>query len=102
MRVAAGWFALVLTSVSSSAAQQLPRDACAADTGKAAESIRLYLSPIRIDSGYRLTPYSYSGATHVEQNLIDFSTRADSTRVVAMVGVATRKLNTWNAVQFAS
>jgi hypothetical protein len=102
MRIVVGCFTLALGLAPLGGAQQpLPKE-CGADTGKGAESVRLYLSPIRIDSGYRLTPYSYSGATHVEQNIIDFTTRADSARALPIIGVASRKLNTWNSVQFVS
>lgn len=103
MRIVFGCFTLVVGLASIAAAQQpLPPKECSADTGKSAESVRLYLSPIRIDSGYRLTPYSYSGATHVEQNIIDFSPRAHSARVVPLLGVASRSIDTWNSVQFVS
>ncbi len=64
----------------------------------AGEPIRLYLSPIRVDSGYRLTPNGYGGATHVEQNI----ERRDSTRVASVIGVPTRKIDTWNGVQYVS
>jgi hypothetical protein len=62
------------------------------------QPIRLYLSPIRVDSGYRLTPNGYSGATHVEQN----EERRDSARVASVIGLATRKIDMWNGVQFVS
>jgi hypothetical protein len=62
------------------------------------QAIRLFLSPIRVDSGYRLTPNGYSGGTHVEQN----EEHRDSARVASVIGVATRKIDTWNGVQFVS
>ncbi len=82
-------------------AQRPIRAQCPADSTSGTESVRLYLSPIRVDSGYRLTPYSYSGATHVEQN-IDFAEHADSAPSAQVVGVATRTIDTRNAVQFVS
>ena len=63
--------------------------------------LRLYFSPIRVDSGYRLTPYSYSGTTHVEQT-VNFAERPDSVHVTPVVGVAARSIDTWNGIQFVS
>jgi uncharacterized protein len=99
------WFASLLvvavetTSVSFAFAQR-PHER-SVDSATAGEPIRLYLSPIRIDSGYRLTPYGYSGATHVGQT-VDFSERRDSSRRASVIGVPTRAMDTWNAVQFVS
>jgi hypothetical protein len=76
------------------------RKASSADTATA-QLLRLYLSPIRVDSGYRLTPNGYSGGTHVEQN-VDFASRPDSAHVASVVGIATRSIDTWNGVQFIS
>ncbi|MFL5483600.1 MAG: CocE/NonD family hydrolase C-terminal non-catalytic domain-containing protein [Gemmatimonadaceae bacterium] len=80
------------------AQQPSQRKESIADTGIAGQSIRLYLSPIRVDSGYRLTPNGYSGATHVEQN----EERQDSARVASVIGTPTRKIDTRNGVQFVS
>ena len=102
MRIPIGCVALLATLAAlASAQQQAPHKECSADTGRGAESIRLYLSPIRIDSGYRLTPNGYSGATHVGQT-VDFAEHAESLRVVSIVGMPTRRIDTWNAVQFVS
>jgi hypothetical protein len=73
-----------------------------ADTTTGQRPLRLYLSPIRVDSGFRLTPNSYSGTTHVEQN-VAFGPRPDSgVRLAPVVGVPVRAIDTWNAVQFVS
>jgi len=90
----AGWAVLA-------SAQQPPATRCGADSASGTQSIRLYLSPIRVDSGYRLTPYSYSGATHVEQN-IEFTGDSDSAPPAPVLGVPTRRIDTRNAVQFVS
>jgi len=65
------------------------------------EPLRLYLSPIRVDGGYRLTPNAYSGATHVQQ-IVDFRDLRDSAHVAPVAGVVTRAIDTWNGVQFVS
>ena len=101
MRITIGCFALLATCAPVASAQQpAPRNQCSVDSTNS-EPIRLYLSPIRIDSGYRLTPNGYSGATHVGQT-VDFTEHADSVRVVSILGVPTRRIDTWNAVQFVS
>ena len=82
-------------------AQQPTRISTGADNSHTKQSLRLYLSPIRVDSGYRLTPNGYSGATHVQQT-VDFSDRRDSARVAPVVGATTRAIETWNGVQFVS
>ncbi|HJQ10860.1 MAG TPA: hypothetical protein VJ840_07490 [Gemmatimonadaceae bacterium] len=64
-------------------------------------NVRFYFSPIRVDSGYRLTPNSYSGTTHVEQT-VNFSDRADPTRVALTAGAGSRSIDTWNAIEFVS
>ena len=94
----ASWLACVPFAV----AQQrvLPKNSIVADTATADYKLRLYLSPIRVDSGYRLTPYSYSGATHVEQT-VDFAERTDSAHE-PVVGVLARTIDTRNAVWFVS
>lgn len=95
----ASWLACVPFT---SAQQPASRKNAIADTATAARALRLYLSPIRVDSGYRLTPNSYSGATHVEQNIV-FGSRPDSGVYVApVVGVPSRAIDTWNGVQFVS
>src|SRR4051812_43132589 len=102
MRIPIGCFAvLVIWASRASAQQRTPPKECNVDTA-AGQPIRLYLSPIRIDSVYRLTPFGYSGGTHVEQNILDFTERGDSARVVPAVGTGTRRIDTWNAVQFVS
>jgi uncharacterized protein len=83
------------------AQQFVPRIEAIADTAIGAESVRLYLSPIRVDSAYRLSPNGYSGGTHVEQTL-DFADGGDSVSVVSVVGVPTRTIDTRNEVQFVS
>jgi len=65
------------------------------------QRLRFYLSPIRVDSGYRLTQSGYSGGTHVEQN-VDFADRSDSNRVAPGGGVVARAIDTWNGIQFVS
>lgn len=65
------------------------------------QRLRFYLSPIRVDSAYRLTTNGYSGATHVEQT-VDFADRSDSARVAPGGGVVARAIDTWNGVQFVS
>ena len=80
---------------------QQPTRISVGDTSHARQSLRLYLSPIRVDSGYRLTPNGYSGATHVQQT-VDFADRRDTARVAPVVGVLTRAIDTWNGVQFVS
>ncbi len=65
------------------------------------QRLRFYLSPIRVDSGYRLTPNGYSGGTHVEQN-VDLADRSDSNRVAPGGGVISRAIDTWNGIQFVS
>jgi uncharacterized protein len=73
-----------------------------AETATAGRPLRLYLSPIRVDSGFRLTPNSYSGTTHVEQNVV-FGTRPDTgVHIAPIVGAPARAIDTWNAVQFVS
>ena len=91
----AGWLAYVPIA---SAQQPTVRTAVSADT---AVVLRWYLSPIRVDSGYRLTPNGYSGATHVQQ-IADFAERTDATHAAPVVGVPVRTIDTWNAVQFVS
>ena len=81
-----------------SAQQASLRRASGADT---AVALRWYLSPIRVDSGYRLTPNSYSGGTHVQQ-IAEFATRTDTARAASVVGVPVRAIDTWNGVQFVS
>src|SRR2546423_8609307 len=71
------------------------------DTAIADRALRLYLSPIRVDSGYRLTPNGYSGATNVQQ-IVDFADRRDSARVSQTIGTVSRTIDTWNGVQFVS
>ncbi len=80
--------------------QPVPRIEAVADTAIAVDSIRLYLSPIRVDSAYRLTPNGYSGGTHIEQTL-DFSDNGDSASV-PVVGEPTRTIGSRNEVQFVS
>ena len=65
------------------------------------QRLRLYQSPIRVDSGYRLTTTGYSGATHVEQ-IVDFADRSDSARVAPGGGVVSHAIDIWNGVQFVS
>ena len=65
------------------------------------QRLRFYLSPIRVDSGYRLTPNGYSGGTHVEQT-VEFADRSDSNRVAPGGGVVARAIDTWNGIQFVS
>ena len=65
------------------------------------QRLRFYLSPIRVDSGYRLTPNGYSGGTHVEQT-VDFADRSDVNRVAPGGGVVARAIDTWNGIQFVS
>ena len=65
------------------------------------QRLRFYLSPIRVDSGYRLTPNGYSGATHVEQT-VELADRSDSTRVAPGGGVVARAIDTWNGVTYTS
>jgi hypothetical protein len=89
-----------LLCISIASAQQPARKSIYGDTVRY-QQLRLYLSPIRVDSGYRLTPNGYSGATHVQQN-VDFSDLRDSARVAPVVGVTTRVIDTWNGVQFVS
>ena len=91
----ASWLAYVPIA---SAQQPTVRTASSADT---AVALRWYLSPIRVDSGYRLTPNGYSGATHVQQ-IADFAERTDTTRAAPVVGVPVSTIDTWNAVQFVS
>jgi uncharacterized protein len=83
------------------AQRSVPRIEATVDTAIGADSVRLYLSPIRVDSAYRLTPNGYSGGTHVEQSL-NFEDRGDSPAIVSVVGVPTRAIDTWNEVQFVS
>jgi hypothetical protein len=99
-------FGLIASSLASvsviSAQQRAPARHATADTASAARPLRLYLSPIRVDSGFRLTPNSYSGTTHVEQNVV-FGSRPDTGfHVAPVVGVPARAIDTWNAVQFVS
>src|SRR4051812_45775584 len=89
-----------LFCISIASAQQ-PTRKPVGDTARVYQPLRLYLSPIRVDSGYRLTPNDYSGATHVQQT-VDFADLRDSARVAPVVGVPTRLINTWNSVQFVS
>ena len=98
-----GLIATWLVSVPFVSAQQpAPAKPAIADTTTAVRPLRLYLSPIRVDSGFRLTPNSYSGATHIEQNVV-FGPRPDSARrVTPVVGVSARAIDTWNAVHFVS
>lgn len=100
-RIVASCSGLLAACTTLAAAQQSTGAHCDADSARGTQSIRLYLSPIRVDSGYRLTPYSYSGATHVEQN-VDFAEHADSAAPTMVVGVPTRRIDTRNAVQFVS
>lgn len=65
------------------------------------QRVRFYLSPIRVDSAYRLTSNGYSGATHVSQT-VDFADRSDSARVAPGGGVVARAIDTWNGIQFVS
>jgi putative CocE/NonD family hydrolase len=65
------------------------------------QRLRFYLSPIRVDSAYRLTTNGYSGATHVQQN-VDFADRSDSARIAPGGGVVARAIDTWNGIQFVS
>jgi len=65
------------------------------------QRLRFYLSPIRVDSAYRLTSNGYSGATHVSQT-VDFADRTDSARVAPGGGVVARAIDTWNGIQFVS
>ena len=65
------------------------------------QRLRFYLSPIRVDSAYRLTSNGYSGATHVAQT-VDFADRSDSARVAPGGGVVARAIDTWNGIQFVS
>src|SRR5256885_12711035 len=81
-----------LFCVSIASAQQ-PTRKPVGDTARVYQPLRLYLSPIRVDSGYRLTPNDYSGATHVQQT-VDFADLRDSARVAAAVGGPTRALDT--------
>jgi len=105
MRMLTGRFVLLALLIAyvpfASAQQPSARKKSSADTAAAGQTLRLYLSPIRVDSGYRLAPNGYSGATHVEQN-VNFAERPDSTRVAAVMGVPTRAIDTWNGVQFVS
>jgi hypothetical protein len=98
-----GLIAICLVPVPFISAQQpaLAKHAIA-DTASAQRPLRVYLSPIRVDSGFRLTPNSYSGTTHVEQNVV-FGPRPDGGfRVAPVVGVPAPAIDTWNAVQFVS
>jgi putative CocE/NonD family hydrolase len=63
--------------------------------------LRFYLSPIRVDSGYRLTPNEYSGATHVEQ-AVELADRSDGTRVAPGGGVVAHAIDTWNGITYTS
>jgi hypothetical protein len=65
------------------------------------QRLRFYLSPIRVDSAYRLTSNGYSGATHVSQT-VDLADRTDSARVAPGGGVVARAIDTWNGIQFVS
>jgi len=65
------------------------------------QRLRFYMTPIRVDSGYRLTPNEYTGGTHVEQT-VDLADRTDSGRVAPGGGVVAKAIYTWNAVQFVS
>ena len=88
-------------AIASAQQSTLRKDSVKADSAIPGQQIRLYLSPIRVDSAYRLTPNGYSGATHVQQN-VDFTDRRDSARVAPVIGVPTRVIDTWNGVQFVS
>lgn len=81
-----------LTCAPVAAAQQPPlrKDS---DTAIADHGLRLYMSPIRVDSAYRLTPNGYAGGTHVEQTLV-FADRTDSARVPPIVGTVARAIDT--------
>src|SRR2546423_5739176 len=96
-----GLLASSLVGASFASAQQPARKSTAADTAVASQPLRLYFSPIRVDSGYRLTPNGYSGATHVQQ-IVDFADRRDSARVSPVIGTVARAIDTWNGVQFVS
>ena len=96
--LAASWLAYAPCA---SAQQTVVRRNSGADTASADQPLRLYFSPIRVDSGYRLTPYAYSGATHVEQN-VNFAERPDNVHVAPVIGVPVRAIDTWNGVQFVS
>jgi hypothetical protein len=85
-----------------SAQQPLLAKHAIADTATAQRPLRLYLSPIRVDSGFRLTPNSYSGTTHVEQNIIFGRRPEGGFHVAPVVGVPAPTIDTWNAVQFVS
>src|SRR2546423_12745343 len=89
-----------LACVPFASAQQSTIRAQSIDTAIAGP-LRLYLSPIRVDSGYRLTPNAYNGATHVQQ-IVDFADRRDSARVSPAIGTVSRTIDTWNGVQFVS
>ncbi len=65
------------------------------------QRMRFYLSPIRVDSGYRLSQSGYSGGTHVQQN-VDFADRSDSDRVAPGGGVVARAIDTWNGITYTS
>src|SRR5215212_5922343 len=97
--VLASW----LASVPSMPAQEpVLAKRATADTATAQRALRLYLSPIRVDSGFRLTPNSYSGTTHVEQNIVFGPRPGGGSRVAPVVGVPAPAIDTWNAVQFVS
>lgn len=89
-----------LASATLAAAQQpaLRKDS---DTAIANRGLRLYMSPIRVDSAYRLTPNGYAGGTHIEQSL-GFPNGTDSARVPQTVGTVGRSIETWNGVHFVS
>ena len=105
MRMLTGGFVVLASLIAyvpfASAQKPSAHKKSSADTAVGGQTIRLYLSPIRVDSGYRLAPNGYSGATHVEQN-VNFAERPDSPRVAAVIGTPTRAIDTWNGVQFVS